>query len=205
MKRVIKATSGELDKLDKFAIAIADINEAVVDYFVHQGYSKSEAHDYFKVESKELDNGIEITVRAELSYEELYDLSEELNKIVQELDSQSYFEPVQPGILQAIVYAAGEEQDLGLYSYEIVKPIIKKVLLRLNKAIDEKLELDDLYIDESIEDSNFVDIWVFTESDNYHAYTKVEVDKRNADSERQVNEELSNILYTSLLRNLTKD
>ena len=58
---------------------------------------------YTHIDTKEEDNGIMVYVRTELSYDEMMKLAEILNKVVQKFDSLSYFEPLQPGIMQAYI------------------------------------------------------------------------------------------------------
>lgn len=59
--------------------------------------------DYTHIDTKEEDEGIMVYVRTELSYDQMMELAEILNKVVQKFDSLSYFEPLQPGIMQAYI------------------------------------------------------------------------------------------------------
>lgn len=62
------------------------------------GFPKDEVEEYSVVE---VDPSGKVEVRAEVSYEGLMTLCDALNPIVQRYDKDSYFEPVQPGIIQA--------------------------------------------------------------------------------------------------------
>lgn len=62
------------------------------------GFSEDEVEEYSVVE---VDPSGKVEVRAEVDYDGLMSLCDALNPIVQRYDKDSYFEPVQPGIIQA--------------------------------------------------------------------------------------------------------
>lgn len=62
------------------------------------GFSEDEVEEYSVVE---VDPSGKVEVRAEVDYDRLMDLCNALNPIVQEYDQDSYFEPVEPGIIEA--------------------------------------------------------------------------------------------------------
>lgn len=64
------------------------------------GFSEDEVEEYSVVE---VDPSGKVEVRAEVDYDGLMSLCDALNPIVQRYDKDSYFEPVQPGIIQAWV------------------------------------------------------------------------------------------------------
>lgn len=64
------------------------------------GFPEDEVEEYSVVE---VDPSGKVEVRAEVGYEGLMTLCDALNPIVQRYDKDSYFEPVQPGIIQAWV------------------------------------------------------------------------------------------------------
>ena len=69
------------------------------------GFDVSEIDNYFYLDIEELDNGrIRVEVRAEVDYEGLEYLANELDPIIQKYDKNSYFEPVEPGIAEAYLY-----------------------------------------------------------------------------------------------------
>lgn len=59
--------------------------------------------EYTYIDAKDVDDGTEIQVRDELSYEGMMKLAELLNKIIKEVDPQAYFEPLEPGIMIAFI------------------------------------------------------------------------------------------------------
>lgn len=72
-----------------------------------EGFEPDEVKDYSTVDiyfdSKERDTVI-VEVRAELSYDGLFELGLRLNKIVADYDEEAYFEPVEPGITNAYIH-----------------------------------------------------------------------------------------------------
>lgn len=84
-----------------------EIESEVKDYMLSLGFESNEVKDYSVVDiifdSKERDTAI-VEVRAELDYNELSELCNRLNKIVVDYDEDSYFEPVEPGIIDAYIY-----------------------------------------------------------------------------------------------------
>ena len=69
------------------------------------GFEDYMVDDYFYLDIEELDDGrIRVEVRAEVDYEGLEYLASELDPIVQSYNQQSYFEPVEPGILEAYIW-----------------------------------------------------------------------------------------------------
>lgn len=62
------------------------------------GFSEDEVEEYSVVE---VDPSGKVEVRAEVDYDGLMSLCDALNPIVQRYDKDSYFEPVEPGIIEA--------------------------------------------------------------------------------------------------------
>lgn len=72
-----------------------------------EGFEPDEVKEYSAVDvyldSKERDTAI-VEVRAELSYDGLFELGLRLDKIVANYDEESYFEPEEPGITTAYIH-----------------------------------------------------------------------------------------------------
>lgn len=85
----------------------AKIENEVEKYMISEGFEPDEVKDYSAVDvyfdSKERDTAI-VEVRAELSYDGLFELGLRLNKIVADYDEEAYFEPVEPGITNAYIH-----------------------------------------------------------------------------------------------------
>lgn len=83
------------------------------------GFDENEVDDYFVVETSATEIGedhheaIRVEVRGEVSYEGLEDLMEALNPIIESYDSYAYFEPVEPGIIEA--YVSVNQIDMSIY------------------------------------------------------------------------------------------
>jgi hypothetical protein len=83
------------------------------------GFDENEVDDYFFVETSATEIGedhheaIRVEVRGEVSYEGLEDLMEALNPIIESYDSYAYFEPVEPGIIEA--YVSVDQVDMSIY------------------------------------------------------------------------------------------
>lgn len=85
----------------------AEVENEVEKYMISEGFEPDEVKDYSAVDvyfdSKERDTAI-VEVRAELSYDGLFELGLRLNKIVANYDKTAYFEPVEPGITNAYIH-----------------------------------------------------------------------------------------------------
>ena len=85
----------------------AEIENEVEKYMTSEGFEPDEVKDYSAVDvyfdSKERDRVI-VEVRAELSYDGLFELGLRLDKIVAKYDEDAYFEPEEPGITTAYIY-----------------------------------------------------------------------------------------------------
>lgn len=84
------------------------------------GFPVDEIPDYLFVEVKQADDHIRVEVRAELTYNGLTKLTNELDPIVQSFDKDSYFEPVEPGIAEAYIWNlskinSSETVEAGIY------------------------------------------------------------------------------------------
>ena len=68
------------------------------------GFDEDEAKDYAFVDAAyDADNYVRVEVRAEVSYNSLMKIAAELDSIIQQYDSEAYFDPEEPGILVALV------------------------------------------------------------------------------------------------------
>ena len=85
----------------------AEIENEVEKYMTSEGFEPDEVKEYSAVDvyfdSKERDRAV-VEVRAELSYDGLFELGLRLDKIVAKYDEDAYFEPEEPGITTAYIY-----------------------------------------------------------------------------------------------------
>lgn len=70
----------------------------------HFGFPEEDAKEYSRVEGYMKDGAFVVEVRAELSYEAMTELADELNPIVQATDRDAYFDMEEPGIMTAYLY-----------------------------------------------------------------------------------------------------
>ena len=85
----------------------AEVENEVEKYMTSEGFEPDEVKEYSAVDvyfdSKERDRAI-VEVRAELSYDGLFELGLRLDKIIAKYDEDAYFEPEEPGITTAYIY-----------------------------------------------------------------------------------------------------
>lgn len=92
-------TSNKLIKLkNKILSAVKDVMMSP-----NFGFEEDEIDEYSVVEVTEKDGMIKAEVRAELDYDGLMELISVLNPIVKKYNKDSYFEPVEPGIIEAYI------------------------------------------------------------------------------------------------------
>lgn len=91
--------------IDKYQDVASEIHQkvrnSVLEYMESEGFSKSEAKHYTRIDATFQDEYLVIEVGAEVSYNGLMDLCDKLNPIVAAYDEESYFEPVDSGIISA--------------------------------------------------------------------------------------------------------
>lgn len=84
-----------------------EVENEVEKYMTSEGFEPDEVKEYSAVDiyfdSKERDRVI-VEVRAELSYDGLFELGLRLDKIIAKYDEDAYFEPEEPGITTAYIY-----------------------------------------------------------------------------------------------------
>ena len=92
-----------LDKLE------AEVKEAAHNFMVSVGFPENEADDYIDVSTDINDDYVMVAVGAELGYDSLSDLCDELNKVIEKHDEDAYFEPECPGRIVAYLFGVKEE------------------------------------------------------------------------------------------------
>ena len=104
MKRYIKSNFDTMGPHLK-----QELEEAGYKYMQSQGFTEDEAKDWFIVEIENIITlGIpdkRVEVRAELSFDKMSELANILDNIIQKYDSESYFEMIEPGIMEADLYS----------------------------------------------------------------------------------------------------
>ena len=122
----------------------AEIENEVEKYMISEGFEPDEVKDYSVVDvyfdSKERDTAI-VEVRAELSYDGLFELGLRLDKIVANYDEDAYFEPEEPGITTAYIYNITPEK-INKRSKQVKKGLdIKEIYENNPNYINDLYEL----------------------------------------------------------------
>lgn len=101
----IKSINSATD-LDNLQQIQSELNEKLHEVMTELpfGFLPEEVDEYSVVEVTEGQNMIKAEVRAELNYDELSELCEFLDPVVQKYDTNTYFEPVEPGIIEAYIH-----------------------------------------------------------------------------------------------------
>lgn len=90
-----------LDTLEK------EIKEAAHKFMLSVGFPEDEADDYLSVSTDINDDYVMVAVGAELGYDSLFNLCQELDKVIAKHDEDAYFEPECPG--RIVAYLFGEK------------------------------------------------------------------------------------------------
>lgn len=115
MKRYIKSNFDAIGPQLK-----KELEEAGYNYMQSQGFTEDEAKDWFIVEIENFvipeEPAKRVEVRAELSYDGMFELSEILDSIIQKYDPDSYFDMVTSGIMEAVLYSPEYRAEEKAYS-----------------------------------------------------------------------------------------
>ena len=92
-----------LDTLEK------EVKEAAHKFMLSVGFPEDEADDYLSVSTDINDDYVMVAVGAELGYESISKLCDELNKVIVKHDKDAYFEPECPGRIVAYLFGIKNE------------------------------------------------------------------------------------------------
>lgn len=211
MKRVIKSAT-----MDEFAEVVADVTDAVEWYFEEfEGVPKSDSKDFYDVEVEDFNTGNDsdrvkkITLRSEMNYEDFLLISDKVNKAVQSIDPDSYFDAEDTGVFSALVNLnyKPKEQD-PIFNNKNIDPVVDRVCRQVSKALDENFEVEECYIADPYysvneeQDDNNVRIYVTIESESYESLAYVDFDKSDVVSLQQVKMDLTDELYNKLINSV---
>lgn len=155
---------------------IRRINTFFENYFVSQGYTLQEEYSQklFRVEIE--DNSDEkysdIYIYSELSPEEFFTISSELNAIVEKFDSSAYFDLVEPGVFQSRIYWDSAENSDFNSTYSISSKDLRnfgeQVCVALEDVADKEFELiEDFWVDNIGYDIDSSELIIEISSNNY--------------------------------------
>ena len=141
------------------------------------GFEDYMVDDYFYLDIEELaDDRIRVEVRAEVDYEGLEYLMNELDPIIQKYDNNSYFEPVTSGIIEAYISKVelkenqlleDERKYLSQFSEEEIKSFIDSIDFdKLEKRLRNAVGIDNLKLKIAEPDISKNSVYISYESDN---------------------------------------
>lgn len=210
MKRVFVDSESFMSRL---STVIADISDVMTEYFeTYYGMSRDEAEEYFEVYVEDEPNissssGVakRVTVRAEVGYEDFNYVSSKLNKAVQTLDKNSYFDAVDAGEYVAVVSSNADKdvQDDPIFSQSVAADVAAKVAKQISSDVDEKFEVTEcyVYVPEDDEDDS-VNVYVAVESSSSESLAVVSFEKDDVVSVQQFKMDLTEELYTKLINSI---
>ena len=97
-----------LDTLEK------EVKEAAHKFMLSVGFPEDEADDYLSVSTDINDDYVMVSVGAELGYDSLSKLCDELNKVIEKHDKDAYFEPECPGRIVAYLFGVKNESFIRI-------------------------------------------------------------------------------------------
>lgn len=213
MKRVIKSAT-----MDDLAEAVANVSSVVENFFEDiEGMSSEEAKEYYHVDVDDfkyehVDGKFKkITVSAEMNLEDFLLIEPALNKAVQSVDPDSYFEPVTSGTFEAVVaLSKKEKKEDPIFNHKNIDSAVELVAKQVSKAIGEDFRVEECYIADPYynvneeEDENHVRIFVTIESESYESLAFVDFYKDDVVSAQQVRMDLMDELYTKLINSVVE-
>ncbi len=119
--KLIQATNSGSENVESSEAIVGDasadtvrtkIEKAVTRFMVASGFPKEEVWDYAHVDVANTADGLRVEVRAELGYDQMYDLAETLNQIVSKYDTDAYFDMVEAGIIEAFIHTGYASDDI---------------------------------------------------------------------------------------------
>lgn len=151
------------------------------------GFDEDEVDDYFYVNVKDLGDAIKVEVRAEVDYEGLEYLMNELNPIVYKYDKNSYFEPVTSGIIEAYInkehilikrnkikenqLSEDERKYLSQFSEEEIKSFVDSIDFdKMERLLRNAIGIDNLKLKIEEPDISKISVHISYESDNLIEY-----------------------------------
>lgn len=148
------------------------LSKIVENYFKSQGYEPSDLNHMYEIKSEfdESSNFVDITIYAELSIEEFFELQDSLNSIISKYDKTSYFDILDEGVFLAQI-------DLSEFNPKQSIEIPKLWLTNFGESICEKLENafdDTFYVSDITIDNNQLKLAV--ETSDFEISTTIPID-----------------------------
>lgn len=118
---------------------IRKIKTGVRDYMRSEGFPDDEIDDYTRIDINVQKDNIVIEVGAEVSYDGLMDLCNALDPIVMKYDEDSYFEPLDPGIIVCYIPLDKSIEEAAEQSFStIVRDAMNDLDIRYDSISEEE-------------------------------------------------------------------
>lgn len=213
MKRMIKSVEKSIDpNMEVAAECASEVSDIVLNMFMKEGYSRSEAQESFRVSLDSVsDTEKRITLAAEISYDEFASIESELDAAVQKADADAYFDAETSGRYVAILdFSESEKEQDAIFNDQNIRPVVERVLKQLDKQFDDTFSVTDLYYsaegyyaaDEQDDNDDLVRIYVEASGSKYDTMTYVDMYKSETLSVSQMKADLTDELYRKLINGM---
>lgn len=213
MKRMIKSVEKSIDpNMEVAAECASEVSDIVLNMFMEEGYSRSEAQESFRVSLDSVsDTEKRITLAAEISYDEFASIESKLDAAVQKVDADAYFDAETSGRYVAVLdFSESDKTQDAIFNDENIRPVVERVLKQLDKQFDDAFTITDLYYsaegyyaaDEKDDNDDLVRIYVEASGSKYETMAYVDMYKSETLSVSQMKADLTDELYRKLVNGM---
>lgn len=210
---MIKSVEKSIDpNMEVAAECAGEVSDIVLNMFMEEGYSRSEAQQSFRVSLDSVsDTEKRITLAAEISYDEFASIESELDAAVQKVDANAYFDAETSGRYVAVLdFSESETEHDAIFNDENIRPVVERVLKQLDKQFDDTFSITDLYYsaegyyaaDEQDDNDDLVRIYVEASGSKYETMAYVDMYKSETLSVSQMKADLTDELYRKLVNGM---
>ena len=200
MKRMIKAAVD----IDEVAEVTSKVSSIMEDYFVeYEGLSKEEADQWYRVTLEKQEQGkYLIRIQAEIGYDEFQIVEPDLDKAVQSVDKDAYFDAETAGVFVCVIDTnenKEEEDSDPIFNRKNAKEAADSAVRQVSKSLGEDLKVTECEIDTDPDDDDVFRVFVTAENDEYEALAYVDLFKSETFSVPQLKADLIENLYSKLM------
>ena len=210
---MIRSVEKSIDpNMEVAAECASEVSDIVLNMFMEEGYSRSEAQQSFRVSLDSVsDTEKRITLTAEISYDEFASIESELDSAVQKVDANAYFDAETSGRYVAVLdFSESEKAQDAIFNDENIRPVVERVLKQLDKQFDDTFSVTDLYYsaegyygaDEQDDNDDLVRIYVEASGSKYETMAYVDMYKSETLSVSQMKADLTDELYRKLVNGM---
>lgn len=210
---MIKSVEKSIDpNMEVAAECVSEVSDIVLNMFMGEGYSRSEALQSFHVSLDSVsDTEKRITLAAEISYDEFASIESQLDAAVQSVDEDAYFDAETSGRYVAVLdFSKSDKAEDAIFNDQNIRPVVERVLKQLDKQFDDTFSLTDLYYsvegyyaaDEQDDNDDLVRIYVEASGKKYDTMAYVDMYKSETLSVSQMKADLTDELYRKLVNGM---